>query len=98
MNNVPPRVLNAALFALYHATVFSRNYVRGKHGIEAAYQIMDAVHEVPQILFRWGISDNNEEKLRRYFGYFHSKRFRELDPFSMAPDLVALFDEKLREQ
>ena len=98
MNPVPPKVLNAALFALYHATVFSRNYVRGKHGTEAVYQIMDAIHEVPQVLLRWGTSDNNEEKLRDYFGYFDSKHFRELDAHSLAPDLVALFDRKLQEE
>jgi hypothetical protein len=98
MNEVPPRVLNAALHALYHATVFSRNFVRAKHGTEAVYQIMDAVHEVPQILLHWGTSDNNEEKLRAYFGYFDSKHIQELDDDSMAPDLVALFDEKLREE
>ena len=98
MNRVPPKILNAALFALYHATVFSRNYVRAKDGTEAVYQIMDAVHEVPQILLNWGTFGNDEEKLRAYFGYFDSKRFRELDPYSMAPDLVALFDAKLREE
>jgi hypothetical protein len=59
INKVPPKVLNAALYAIYHATVFSRNYVRTKHGAEGVYQIMDAVHEVRQILLHWGTSDNN---------------------------------------
>ena len=98
MKQVPPKVLNAALFALYHATIFSRNYVRGKHGPEAVYQIMDAVLEVPQILLPWGTCDNNEEKRRQYFGFFDSKRFRELDAYSLAPDLVDLFENKLREE
>ena len=97
MTQIPPRVLKAALFALYHAAVFSRNYVRADNGTEAVYQIMDAIHEVPQILLRWGTSDNDEEKIRRYLGYFDSERFRLSDPHSVAPDLVALFDAKLKE-
>jgi hypothetical protein len=47
MSEVPKKILEATLFALYHATVFSRNCVKSEGGSDAVYQVMEAIHEIP---------------------------------------------------
>ena len=75
---VPQKVLSAALYTLYRAMVFCRNYSGDRNAAQdVVYDLMDALHEIPEILRRWGTSDNNVEKLKLYFGCFHHEKWRE---------------------
>lgn len=77
--------------------VFCRNYTAGKNvDPRLIYEMMDALHEIPEILNRWG-GDNNADKLREYFGYFDSKKWCHGDDAPHPPDLVRFFDQKLKE-
>lgn len=97
MSEVPKKILEATLFALYHATVFSRNCVKSEGGSDAVYQVMEAIHDIPQILLRWGTFDNNEEKIRAYLGYFNPTKFGTFDGVITAPNLVELYDKKMHD-
>ncbi len=95
---VPDVVMDAALYTLYHAMVYCRNY-SGDTGAsqDVVYDLMDALHEVPQILRHWGTSNNNVEKLKQYFGCFQHERWTDktlLPP----PDLVRIFEKALSSQ
>ena len=95
---IPDEILKAAHFALYWAMVFCRNYAAGKAAnTRVVYDLMDAIHEIPNIIDRWGTYDNNIEKLRLYFGCFDHKKWNTPDDPIQAPDLVAVFNRKLDE-
>ena len=95
---VPQKTLRAAHLTLYRALVFCRNYSANKDASqEVVYDLMDALHEIPQILNAWGTSDNDVEKLRRYFGCFDHNRWRDVSEFLRAPDLVQVFDQAIED-
>jgi hypothetical protein len=94
---VPQEVLKAAHYALYRALVFARNCARQSGSAEMVYELMDALHEVPQILNGWGTSDNDVAKLRTYFRYFQHERWKEHSPNFTPPDLITIFEEALIE-
>ena len=95
---IPEQVLKATHFTLYWAMVYCRNYTAGQDANpRVVYEMMEAIHEIPNILDRWGTWDNNIEKLRMYFGCFdHKKWNKPYDPIQ-APDLVMVFNRKLDE-
>ena len=96
---VPDKVMSAALYTLYRAMVFCRNYsADSKAPQDVVYDLMDALHEVPQILSRWGTSDNDIQKLKQYLGCFHHDRWKERSAHFTPPDLVRIFEEALDEQ
>lgn len=87
--------MRAALYTLHRAMVFCRNYSADKGAPQdVVYDLMDALHEVPEILRRWGTYDNNVEKLRLYFGCFHHDKWKGLSEHISPPDLVRIFDEE----
>ncbi len=61
------------------------------------YELMNALHEVPMILDRWGTYDNDVEKLRWYFRCFRHQQWEDEESFDKPPDLVRVFDDKLAE-
>lgn len=102
MNNIPiqapQNVIRAANYTLYRAMVYCRNIVGDSNtGVRIVYEIMNAIHEIPNILDRWGTNNNDIEKLRHYFGYFDHTKWRDSNSALTAPDLVQIFDEKLKE-
>jgi hypothetical protein len=52
-------------------------------------QLMDAIHEVPQMLSQW--EKHSIEEVRNHLGCFESSKWPGM------PDLVAHFNEKLRQ-
>jgi hypothetical protein len=96
---VPENVMRAALYTLYRAMVYCRNYSSAaKAPQDVVCNLMDALHEIPEILRRWGTYDNNVEKLRLYFGCFHHERWKERAEHLSPPDWVRIFEEKLHAQ
>jgi hypothetical protein len=96
---VPEKVMSAALYTLYRAMVFCRNYSGDKSAPQdVVYDLMDALHEVPEILRRWGTYDNNVEKLKLYFGCFHHDKWKGRSEHFSPPDLVRIFEEELHAQ
>ena len=90
--------MRAALHALYHAQIAARSFCGAKERAAAPiFDLMDAVHEVPQILLRWGTQDNDEQKLRQYFGYFRAAKWKSELPECYSPDLVQRFEEMLHD-
>jgi hypothetical protein len=59
--------------------------------------LMDALHEVPNILSQWGTHGNDIEKLRLYFGCFNHSKWENLEASPKPPDLVDIFNYKLAE-
>jgi len=95
---IPDAVHRAALHTLYRAMVFCRNFsANPKANIAVVYDLMDALHEVPNILDRWGTYDNDIKKLRKYFGCFNHRKWKDEESFHRPPDLVRIFDEMLIE-
>ncbi len=93
---VPEKVMSAALYTLYRAMVFCRNYSGDKSAPQdVVYDLMDALHEVPEILRRWGTHHNNVEKLKLYFGCFHHDKWKGRSEHFSPPDLVSIFEEEL---
>jgi len=97
-HQIPDAVRRAALHTLYRAMVYCRN-IAGNPGARMAvvYDLMDALHEIPNILDGWGTYDNDVAKLRLYFGCFKHEKWRDDDSLLRAPDLTRVFDEKLTE-
>jgi len=74
---VPDHVLKAAHWTLYWAMVFCRNCTAGKIAdTRLVFELMEALHEVPEILNRWG-GHNNVDILRMYFGCFFCLQSRD---------------------
>lgn len=95
---IPEAVHRAALHTLYWAMVFCRNFsLDPKANMAVVYDLMDALHEVPNILDRWGTHDNNVEKLRQYFRHFNHEKWKNEESFQTPPDLVRTFNDKLVE-
>ena len=95
---IPVAVHRAALHTLYRAMVFCRNFATNPNANIAVVQdLMDALHEVPCILDRWGTYDNSVEKLRLYFGCFNHQKWKNEEAWENPPDLVLVFNDKLRE-
>ena len=91
MNAPPDSVLAAALYTLHRALVHARN-VTHQPGADAAKQInelADAVHEMPNFLIHG--PQHSLEELRLHLACFQPQ------PWPGAPDLVAIFEEKLAE-
>ncbi len=96
---IPPNhILRATHFTLYWAMVFCRNHTaRTNANPRIGYEIMDSIHEVPNILDRWGTYDNDIDKLRTYFGCFDPYKWKIPDSPLEAPDLLQLFNRKANE-
>jgi hypothetical protein len=96
---VPENVMRAALYTLYRAMVYCRNYsADSKAPQDVVYDLMDALHEIPEILRRWGIHDNNVDKLKLYLGCFNHERWKERSEHFSPPDMVRIFEEELHSQ
>jgi hypothetical protein len=94
---IPNHVLKSAHWTLYWAMVFCRNYTAGKNAdIRLVYEMMDALHAIPEILNRWG-GHNNVDTLRMYFGCFNHAKWRKPEDTPQPPDLVAVFNQKMDE-
>ena len=91
MTTPPEPVLEAALYTLYWALVYSRN-LTAQPSAEAAkqiYQLTDAIHPIPELLTAWPRASIDD--LRLYFACFDHRRWEG------APDLVGVFERKLAE-
>jgi hypothetical protein len=91
MTTPPEPVLEAALYALHWALVYSRN-LTGQPSVEAArqiHQLTDAIHPIPEMLITWPCTSIDD--LRLYFACFDHRRWEG------APDLVGIFERKLAE-
>ncbi|HRH94495.1 MAG TPA: hypothetical protein PLB55_01105 [Prosthecobacter sp.] len=93
MNNVnpkfaPPAILEAALHTLHHACVMARNCTLPSHeNITKANSLMEAVHEVPNMLIDW--HEGRLREIRTHFGCF------DFQEWPGSPDLVVAFNERL---
>ena len=77
--------------------VFCRNMALWEHiDNRTIYELMDAIHEVPNIIDRWGTYDNNIDKLRFYFGLFRHQKWHQDEMLFVPPDLVYIFDNQLK--
>ncbi len=97
-NKIPQNILNAAHHTIYIAMVFCRNIAlsEDRDNNKIIYELMDALHEVPNILARWGTYDNDTNKLRQYFGYFNHSKWNDDKRLFSVPDLVSIFEEKIK--
>jgi hypothetical protein len=97
-HQVPEKVLRAAHYTLYRAMVFCRNYSADAQApLDTVYNLMDALHEIPQILSRWGTFDNDIGKLKMYFGLFRYDNCTYKVSDFPPPDLVKIFEDALNE-
>ena len=93
---MPSEILDAASYTIYRALVFCRNYSgQADASLKLIHELMDSLHEIPQILSAWGTYSNDADKLRRYFGYFQHERWKDHSPHFTPPDLVGIFDDAL---
>ena len=102
MSNEPIQILipvhRATLYTLHWAMVFCRNFASNpKANMAIVYDLMDAIHEIPNILERWGTYDNDIKKLRLYFGCFNYHKWENTESYQKPPDLVSIFNDKLAE-
>ncbi len=96
IQSIPKNVHRTAPYTLYWEMVYFRNYSSDpKANIEFVYDLMVALHEVPNILDRWGTYDNDVEKLRLYFGCFNHRKWEGEESFHKPPDLVKMFNNKM---
>lgn len=89
MAQAPDYVIKALCNTLHWATVYCRNYTLGENvSIKQINEIMEAIHEVPNMLFRW--DDNKIDEVKLHLGCFDSSKW------GGAPNLVAHFEESLK--
>lgn len=96
---IPNEVLHASLQTAFKAMIFCRAYASDIQAPQdVVYELMDALHEVPQILSQWGIDGNDIEKLKFYFGLFRHEYWSKRPTPLPAPNLVAIFEMALADQ
>jgi hypothetical protein len=91
MQQAPQTILAAALFTLHRALVHCRN-ISGSpetNRRQEVYEIMEAIHEVPDFLANWQLHDLKE--LRLHLSCFDSTKW------AGSPNLIKIFDSKLQE-
>ena len=90
MSIAPEPILRAGNQTIHWACVFCRNQTLSKEvSVQMINDIMEAIHEVPQMLVDWEHHDLAE--IRMHLRCFKNSRW----PY--APDLVVYFDQKLNE-
>jgi len=73
---------------MHIATVYCRNYTLQKHpSSKQINELMDAIHEVPMMLFRW--DENKIHELKNHLACFDNSKWEN------SPDLVAVFEYSL---
>ena len=92
MDTPPAPILEATLYTLHIALIQARNcsLKRTPEAAKQANDFMEAVHEIPRMLYHW--SRHDVADLRMHFGCYHFSRWPEY-----SPDLVKVFDTKLAE-
>jgi hypothetical protein len=90
MSVAPEPILRAGNETVTWACVFCRNQTLKKDvSVKMVNEVMEAIHEVPRMLANWERHDIAE--LRTHLGCFMASRWEG------APDLVAFFDQRLKE-
>jgi hypothetical protein len=91
MSAAPDPVLGAALLTLHRALVHLRNLTLNPDAITARHvnDLAEALHEIPDFLAHW--EQHDLEELRLHLRCFDHTRY------PGAPNLVQLFDSKLKE-
>ena len=90
MQVAPEPILRAGHDAVHLACIYCRRAaLDGSASLPMIAQLMDAIHEVPQMLSQWG--KHTVAELRTHLGCFQATKWPGM------PDLVAHFDEKLRQ-
>ena len=86
----PPPVMRAGLDTVAHLCVHARNKsLRAECEIKEMNDLMEAVHEVPQMLMNW--NSRRLEEIRLHLSCFRSEWY------PGAPDFVAYFDRRLED-
>src|SRR4051812_40305354 len=90
MSIAPEPILKAGNETVSWACIFVRNQtLRDSASTKIINELMEAIHEVPRMLTNWGPDTLRE--IRIHFGCFPAARW------PGAPDLVAIFDQKLKD-
>jgi hypothetical protein len=84
----PPAILEAALQTIHRACVMARNCTLPGHEDAAkANSLMEAVHEIPNLLTNW-----NADRLREIQNHFSCFESQE---WPGSPDLTLIFNDRL---
>ncbi|WP_044617300.1 hypothetical protein [Gynuella sunshinyii] len=85
----PDYVIEAVLDTVKWAMVYCRNYsIDERADIRLVYEIMDAVHDIPDQVYRWS-DDDGLDLIRLHLGCFNYSKWKG------APNLVQYFDDAL---
>ncbi|MFN7560542.1 MAG: hypothetical protein ACK5TH_02085 [Prosthecobacter sp.] len=87
-NFAPPAILEAALHTIHRACVMARNCtLPGHEDVSKANSLLEAVHEIPNLLSNWG--KDRLPEIQNHFACFESQEW----PGST--DLTVAFMERL---
>lgn len=90
MKLAPEPILRAGNDTVSWACIFCRNQtLRDGASSKMINELMEAIHEIPRMMFDWGRHDLKE--VRIHLGCFNSSHW------TGAPDLVAYFDNRLKD-
>ncbi len=90
MSIAPEPILRAGMDTVGWACIFVRNQtIRDGAPTKMVNDAMEAIHAVPQMLTNW--RPDTLRDIRIHFGCFPASRW------SGAPDLVAFFEQRLRD-
>ena len=91
----PEPFLSAYVELIYHVTIFVRLYSEGDRRLPDAqlFDLMDALHNIPEMLLEYDSPGYDENDIRRLFlEAYDAKWAKQEDQFS----LVAVLDDALR--
>ena len=81
----PDHIVEAALDTIKWAMVYCRNYtIDGAGETQQIYELMDALHDIPDQLYRW--SDDGIDRIKFHLRCFDHTRWEG------SPDLVSYFE------
>jgi len=84
----PDHIIEAVLDTVKMAMVYCRNYaINDNVDTRQIYELMDAVHDVPDQMYRW--SDNGIEDIKLHLRCFDHNKWND------SPDLVSYFEGAL---
>ncbi len=95
MTLAPQQILTAALFTLQRALVTARNagYPGSNITPEMLNELTQAIHSIPETLLNYREGEHASlEEIQLSFGSFNKNTW----PADTAPDLLALFEETLK--
>lgn len=98
MDIAPDNILNAVLDTIHHATVCARNWTASdEFPRDAVFELMDALHELPQIIRRW--SDHEIDDILMFLNCFDVQKWRITIDVErhFIPDFAEFFVDRLEQ-